>query len=81
MHVLDPSDVHNHVHKDSPAQWLAVHVPDQVPLVVAGVDAVIGIEQFDREHRGILSAHRNCPGIGAWLFVRVLLGIVDHHAL
>ena len=71
----------DHVHEHAPPQGLALHVADQVPLVVAGVDAVVGVEQFDREHGGVLAAHRNRPGIGLRLLGRVLLGIIDHHAL
>ena len=44
MHVLDPPDVVDHVHIDAPSQGLAVHVPDQVPLIATGIDAVVGVK-------------------------------------
>src|ERR1039458_9626734 len=81
MHVLDTSDVEDHVHEDASPQWLAMHVPNQVALIVAGIDAIIGVEQFDGEHGGVLPAHRNRPGIGIRLLCGVLLGIIDNHPL
>jgi hypothetical protein len=79
--VLDPPDVVNVIHQDAAPQRLPVNVADQVTLVPRGVNAVVGIQQFDREHRRVLAAHRDGVGIWLRLFVRVLVRIVDDHAL
>src|ERR1035438_530273 len=81
MHVLDAPDVEDHVHADAAPQRLAMHVPDQVPLIVPGIDAVVRVEQLHRDYGGILAAHRNRPGVRLRLLGRVLLGIEDHHTL
>ena len=81
VHVLDPPDVVDAVHVNTPPQGLAVDIPDQVPLVLAGVNAVVGVEQLHCEHRRVLAAHRDRPGIWLRLLGRVLLGIINNDAL
>src|ERR1017187_5518752 len=67
MHVLYPPDVEDHIHVDAPPERLAMDIPDQVPLIVAGIDSVVRIEQFHREHGGNLPPPRTRPGIRLWL--------------
>ena len=51
-----------------------------MPFILRRVDAVVGIEQFDIEHRWIFSAHRNRPRISLRFFVWILLRIKNDHA-
>ncbi len=81
MDVLDAADVVDRVNKHAAAERLALHVADQVPLVVRGVDPAVGIEHLHGEHCRVLAAHGDRIGISDRHVVRLLLRVVEHHAL
>ena len=81
MDVLDAADVVDCVDPDAHPQGLALDVADQVPLVGGGVDPLVGVEQLDVEHRRVLAAHGDGPGVGLGHVVLMLVRVVDDHAL
>jgi hypothetical protein len=48
-----------------------------VALVLARVDALIGIEQLNIENSRVLASHRNGPGVSKGNVVRDMLGVED----
>ena len=44
MHILDAPDVVDGIHENTAAKRLAMDIADEMPLVLAGVDAVVGIQ-------------------------------------
>ena len=80
VHVLDPANIVDSIDPDPAAQRLSTDVSDVVAFVAAGVDALIGIEQFQIESRGILAPHGNGPWIGDGRSIDNLLGIIDRQA-
>jgi hypothetical protein len=81
MHILDPPNVINRIHKNPTANGLAVNVTNQMSFVLRRVDAVVRIQELDPQDGRILTAHGNCIRIRLWFFVRKLVGIVNHHTL
>ena len=57
-----------------------MHIPDQMPLVVPSIYAIVRVQQFDCQHRRILPTHGDRPGIGLRLLARVLLWVIDDDA-
>jgi hypothetical protein len=68
------------VNRDTTAKRLASDVPYVVALVLAGINALIRIEQLDIEDCWILSAHGGGPRIWDRLLVGLLFRIVDGQA-
>ena len=79
--ILDPANVVDIIDVNPPAQRLSLNVPDEVALVMRGINSVIRIEQLDPEHRWILPAQRNTPGIGFGLIGRILFWIIQYDTL
>ena len=65
MDVFDAPDIEDAVDHHSAAEWLTGYVADQVSIVLGGVDAVIGVEQFDLQNCRVVAAHRHGEGMGA----------------
>jgi len=80
MHVLDPANIVDVVDQNAAPKGLSLHVSDQVPLIMLGVDAVVGVEQFNREHGRVFAAHRNGPGIRGRFFIDLLIRVIQNHA-
>jgi len=76
VHILDASDVIYVVNQDSPADWLAVYIANEVALIPAGVDSIIWVEHFYGEDGWILASHCDGPGIWFGDIVHVLLRVV-----
>jgi len=80
VNVLDTSNIVDGIHKYSASDGLAGNVPYVVPLVLAGIDSLIGIEQFHIENRGILPAHGDRPWIGQRRGVSDLFGVENSYS-
>src|SRR5205814_746464 len=61
--VLDPPDVVDGVHVNAAPQRLTLDIADEMALVLTGINAVVRVQQFDLQHRGILASHGNRPQI------------------
>ena len=75
--IFDASDVIDSVHPDATAKRLPGDVPYVMALILAGVNALIRIQQLDIENCWIFSTHSNGPRIGSRRLVSLLLRIVD----
>src|SRR5204862_268440 len=78
--VLNAANVENVVHINAAPQRLSLNVANEVALVMSRIDPVVWIEQFDTQHRRVISAHGDGPWIRFRFLSSVLLRIVKHDA-
>ena len=79
MDILDSPDVVNRIDINAPAQGLALHIANQMAMGAGGIDAVVGIQQFDAEHGcHYFRASGVASGYGCWRLVRVLIRVKNH---
>src|SRR6202012_4506922 len=75
--IFNAPNVIDSVDRDAATKRLASNIPYVVALILAGINALIGIQQFDIENRRILSAHGDRPRVGNRLRIGLLFRIVD----
>ena len=73
MHVLDPPDVHNHIHEDAPPEWLAMHVdPARSGTLLRAAARMPTLERVLPADPGRADTRlRSIPGIGVWTSAEV----------
>ena len=77
MNVLDTTNVVNGINPDSAPQRLARNVVNVVAFVLACIDALIRIQEFQIECSRVLATHSDGSRIRNGIFVGKLLGIVN----